>query len=135
MTAMTATTGHSAQLSSLRAAEEARRLAMLAGDTAALATLFSDTLDYVHSSGVRDNKQSYLDQLDSGALHYEVLEFIEPDFRLLGQAGLVTARMKATVLRGDVRKQVASSYLAVWADSGSGWTLQIVQATPLPPSA
>ena len=123
------------QLSSLHAAEEARRLAMLAGDTAALAVLFSDSLDYVHSSGVRDSKQGYLDQLASGALRYEVLEFIEPAFRLLGQAGLVTARMKATVLRGDVRKQVTSSYLAVWADSGSGWTLQMVRGTPLAAAA
>ena len=132
---MAETTGHNPQLSSLRAAEEARRLAMLAGDTAALAVLFSDSLDYVHSSGVKDSKQGYLDQLASGALRYEVLEFIEPEFRLLGQAGLVTARMKATVLRGDVRKQVSSSFLAVWADSGGGWTLQIVQATPLPAAA
>lgn len=132
---MTAITEHNPQLPSLRAAEEARRLAMLAGDTAALAALFSDALDYIHSSGIKDSKQSYLDQLASGALSYETLEFLEPAFRLLGQVGLVTARMQATVKRGDVRKHVASTFLAVWADSGGGWTLQIVQATPLPPSA
>ena len=135
MNAMNAITEQTAQLASLRAAEEARRLAMLAGDTAALAAMFSDSLDYIHSSGVKDSKQSYLDQLASGALRYESLEFIEPGFKLLGQAGLVTARMKATVLRGDVRKQVASTFLAVWADSGPGWSLQIVQGTPLPPAA
>ena len=128
-------TEHNPQLSSLRAAEEARRLAMLAGDTTALAVLFSDSLDYVHSTGIKDSKQSYLDQLASGALSYEKLEFLEPAFRLLGQVGLVTARMQATVKRGDVRRQVASTFLAVWADSGGGWTLQKVQVTSLPPSA
>ena len=54
---MTETTEHSAQLSSLREAEETRRLAMLAGDTVALEELFSDTMTYVHSSGIKDSKQ------------------------------------------------------------------------------
>ncbi|MES2945400.1 MAG: nuclear transport factor 2 family protein, partial [Pseudomonadota bacterium] len=74
---------------SLLAAEEARRQAMLAGDTARLQHLLADTLMYTHSTGVKDDKQTWLQQLSSGALVYEKLEFEAPDTRVAGQTGLV----------------------------------------------
>ncbi|WP_411879689.1 DUF4440 domain-containing protein [Polaromonas sp. YR568] len=119
---------------SLLAAEEARRLAMLAADTAALDALLSDALAYTHSTGVTDGKASYLQLLAGGALRYETLEFAAPQARLLGTGttGLVTAVMRATILKGDVRREIASSYLAVWEHTASGWVLQAVQATALP---
>jgi hypothetical protein len=43
--------------------------------------------------------------------------------------------MMASVVRGDVRKKVATSYLAVWDNSATGWQLQMVQATSLPATA
>jgi hypothetical protein len=117
---------------SLLAAEEARRLAMLAADTAALDTLLSDTLAYTHSTGAVDSKASYLQLLAGGALRYETLEFVAPQARLLGTAGLVSAVMRATIRKGDVRREIASSYLAVWERTAAGWVLQAVQATALP---
>ena len=117
---------------SLLAAEEARRLAMLAADTAALDALLSDALAYTHSTGVTDSKAGYLQLLANGALRYEALAFAAPQARLLGTAGLVSAVMRATILKGDVRREIASSYLAVWEHTASGWVLQAVQATALP---
>jgi hypothetical protein len=115
----------------LLAAEEARRQAMLDGDTLKLGLLMSDSLVYLHSTGVSDSKDSYLLQLSSGALRYEALAFVAPSVKLLGSVGLVSAVMQATVLRGQARREVASSYLAVWEKTASGWLLQAVQATPL----
>jgi hypothetical protein len=120
---------------SLLAAEEARRQAMLAADVAALGVLLSDTLAYTHSTGVTDSKQSYLQLLAGGALRYETLEFAAPQARLLGTVGLVSAVMYATVRKGDVRREIASSYLAVWDHTAAGWVLQAVQATALPAKA
>jgi len=105
---------------------------MLAADTATLDTLLSDALAYTHSTGVTDSKASYLALLAGGALRYETLEFAAPQARLLGTAGLVSAVMRATILKGDVRREIASSYLAVWEHSATGWVLQAVQATALP---
>jgi hypothetical protein len=117
---------------SLLAAEEARRLAMVAADTAALDTLLSDALAYTHSTGAVDSKASYLQLLAGGALRYETLEFVAPQARLLGTAGLISAVMRATIRKGDVRREIASSYLAVWERTAAGWVLQAVQATALP---
>jgi hypothetical protein len=120
---------------SLLAAEEARRQAMLAADVAKLGTLLSDTLAYTHSTGVTDSKQSYLQLLASGALRYETLEFAAPQARLMGAAGLVSAVMHATVRKGEARREIASTYLAVWEHTAAGWVLQAVQATALPAKA
>lgn len=120
---------------SLLAAEEARRLAMLAGDVGVLGALLSSTLAYTHSTGVTDSKLSYLELLAGGALRYESLEFAAPQARLLGTAGLVSAVMRATILKGDIRRDIASSYLAVWEHTAAGWVLQAVQATALPAKA
>lgn len=117
---------------SLLAAEEARRLAMLAADVGVLGTLLSNTLAYTHSTGVTDGKLSYLQLLAGGALRYETLEFAAPQARLMGTAGLVSAVMRATVRKGDIRRDIASSYLAVWEHTAMGWVLQAVQATALP---
>ena len=108
---------------------------MLAADVAALGVLLSDTLAYTHSTGVTDSKQSYLQLLAGGALRYETLEFAAPQARLLGTVGLVSAVMYATVRKGDVRREIASSYLAVWDHTAAGWVLQAVQATALPAKA
>lgn len=108
---------------------------MLAADVAALGTLLSDTLAYTHSTGVTDSKQSYLQLLASGALRYETLEFSAPEAKLMGTAGLVSAVMYATVRKGELRRDIASSYLAVWEHTAAGWVLQAVQATALPANA
>ncbi|MDB5848700.1 MAG: hypothetical protein JWP29_2452 [Rhodoferax sp.] len=115
----------------LAAAEEARRLAMLAANTRALKALCAETLVYVHSSGATDSRESYLHKLNSGALRYEALAFVAPRYTLIGTTGLVHAGMRATVLRGGGRHAVASNTLAVWTFEEGRWTLQAVQASPL----
>ncbi len=119
----------------LRAAEEARRLAMLQGDTRKLGELLSEQLVYTHSSGGKDSRQSYVEKLAGGALRYEALEFVAPEVRLIGPVGLVAATMKATVSGVGGQRKIASTYLAVWAYEASGWTLQFVQSTALPAAA
>lgn len=124
---------HACSEAGLAAAEESRRLAMLAADAPRLAAMLSESLVYVHSTGVRDGRDQYLERLVSGALRYETLEFTAPHYRLLGSVGLVHAGMRATVLRNDGRHAVASSTLAVWQHADAGWQLQALHASPAAP--
>lgn len=118
---------------SLLAAEEARRQAMLANDAAALGALLSDALIYTHSSGGKDSRQSYLQKLISGALHYERVGFEQPTARVIGTVGLVMATMRASISsHTGIRREVNSNYLAVWEHGASGWMLQLIQGTPVP---
>ena len=117
---------------SLLEAEEARRLAMLDSNAPKLDMMMNDSMTYVHSSGIKDNKQAYLGLLSSGTVRYETLVFDNLTIQIIGHVGLVSGNMLANVLRGDVRKKVSTSYLAVWANTATGWQLQMVQATSLP---
>ncbi|MDB5930297.1 MAG: nuclear transport factor 2 family protein [Polaromonas sp.] len=129
---MNTTVATNPDMAGLLAAEEGRRLAMLAGDTQALGELLSESLVYRHSTGLKDSRQSYLEKLASGALRYQSLTFMAPVATLIGTAGMVAAEMHATVQRGELRQGIASTYLAVWQHTPDGWKLLAVQATALP---
>lgn len=120
---------------SLRAAEEARLQAMRANDSVALDALLADALCYVHSSGGTDTKESYVHKVGNGTLQYKTCEFLTPAFRLIGNAGFVTARMVAKVVSSGNHREVSNNYLAVWEHDGAAWKLLYLQGTPLPPPA
>ncbi|CAM3665584.1 nuclear transport factor 2 family protein [Polaromonas hydrogenivorans] len=116
--------------------EQRRRDAMLAGDSVALEALLSDAIVYVHSTGARDTRDSYLRKICDGALRYLRLEWSDLQVQVLPSAALVTGRMQATVLKDGQEKHVSSVFLTVWVpepfDAGSAWRLRAHQGTPLP---
>jgi Domain of unknown function (DUF4440) len=81
---------HDAAIDEIKALEDRRYRAMIAGDTAVLDELCSDDLIYTHSKADYDDKQSYL----------QYLEITHPADRILvvDGAALVTGRMTAKVL-------------------------------------
>ena len=117
---------------SLLEAEETRRQAMLESNTQKLDVLMASSMTYTHSSGITDTKQAYLQLLSSGTVTYETIAFDDLKIQLIGQVGLVTGTMKAALMRGGARKQIATAYLAVWEHVGGDWLLHVVQATSLP---
>jgi len=120
---------------SLLEAEEARRLAMLDSNTQKLDTLMADSVVYVHSSGIIDDKPAYLHLLSSGTVKYETVAFDQLTIRLIGPVGLITGTMKASLMRAGTRKQIATAYMAVWEHTGGDWLLHAVQSTSLPAAA
>ena len=117
---------------SLLEAEEARRQAMVDNNVQKLDMLMADSMTYVHSSGITDNKQAYLLLLSSGTVTYETVAFDNLTIQLIGQVGLITGTMKAGLMRAGNRKQIATAYMAVWESVGGQWLLHAVQATSLP---
>jgi ketosteroid isomerase-like protein len=115
----------------LRAAEAARLHAMQTNDGAALGALLCETLIYQHSSGARDTRESYMSRMASGSLHYDKVDFLQPEFQMIGDArvGLVHARMLATVVRDGTAREIANTYLAVWEHQATGWKLVALQGT------
>lgn len=120
---------------SLLEAEEARRQAMLESSTQKLSMLMADSMTYTHSSGITDSKPAYLQLLSSGTVKYETIAFDDLNIKLIGQVGMITGTMKATLMRSGTRKQIATAYLALWEHVGGDWLLHAVQATSLPTAA
>ncbi|MEN9886609.1 MAG: hypothetical protein RL758_1187 [Pseudomonadota bacterium] len=116
-------------------AEAQRAQAMREGDVAALHTLFSDRLVYVHASGTRDSKSTYLDKLHSGAMRYDVLQLEDLQAIPAGDAVVVTGRMRAEVCMQGQVKPVRSVFMTVWAaeaqpNGTASWRLCAHQGTP-----
>jgi hypothetical protein len=81
----------------IKALEDRRYSAILAGDMAVLDELCSDDLIYTHSKADYDDKRSYLHKV--GSRYFIYLEITHPADRILvvDSAALVTERMTAKV--------------------------------------
>ena len=116
----------------IRAAEDERYAAMLAGDSGRLAGLLSGRLAYMHSSGHRDGKDSLLAKISKGALAYVAIEHPVSQVIALGDTVLVTGEMRGDILVDNKPKHIANDVLAVWGNEDGTWRLIAFQPTPLP---
>ena len=117
----------------IRALETRRYAAMKAGDVAALRSLMSERLVYVHSDATQDSRESYLGTLAEGRLRYREISF---ETKEVLQAGSDTAialgSMSAEIIRNGTDKSIASMTCAVWTRENEHWTLLAYQPTALP---
>jgi ketosteroid isomerase-like protein len=118
-------------------AEEQRRQAMLSADITTLDGLLSDGLVYVHSTGGRDSKTTYLDKLASGSLKYLSLSFEDLQVHAAGPGQVVTGRMSAQVSKDGQSRAVHSLFMTVWmpepgAQGQQGLRMQAYQGAPCP---
>lgn len=116
--------------------EEQRRQALVANDTAALRALLAEDLVYVHSTGGRDSRDSYIAKLQGGALRYLEAAFTDLQVSARAQAAIVTGRMAAVITKDGERKNVSSLFMTLWMPDAQGrWQLCAHQGTPVPPAA
>lgn len=109
-----------------------RRDAMVACDLGELEILLSPTLQYVHSTGARDTRQSFLQKLVSGLLRYQSLAFTELQVQCAPSTVVVTGQTDAVVLKQGEPKVVRSAFMTVWWPEVGEWRLQAHQGTALP---
>jgi Domain of unknown function (DUF4440) len=115
----------------IKALEDRRYRAMLAGDTAALDELCSADLIYTHSKADYDDKPSYLHKV--GTRYFAYLEITHRADRILvvDGAALVTGRMTANVSVEGTIVHVNNRYLAVWVREQGAWKFVAYQPTPI----
>jgi hypothetical protein len=112
----------------VRAMEERRRVAMLAADTHALRDLLDEGLIYVHSTGGRDTRASYLQKLDDGVMRYESLALDVSEVQARERFALLRGAMSAQVKTANGTIAVASHYEAIWMQAGGAWRLAAFQS-------
>ena len=115
----------------IRALEEQRYTAMLAGDVAALEKLLDDALTYTHSSGVVDTKASYIAGVRDKVWEYKTIARENERVVIRGGCGLVFCRLKIDLVRGTAKK-VDSNALAVWVEDGGRTRLVAVHSAGIP---
>jgi hypothetical protein len=118
----------------LRAADDARVSATLAGDATALAPLLSDSLHYSHSNGKLDSKASLLEALKAGTLRYSRLDYETREFKEAAPGlALMTGRALVQVGSADAPVQMTLAFLAVWRLEDSQWRFLAWQSCKLTP--
>jgi ketosteroid isomerase-like protein len=114
------------------ALEEKRCAAMTACDVDALAAMLHDDLVYTHSSGVVDDKASYLGAIRSGKTRYHGIRRAAERVRAYGDTALVTGNADIEVDVNGQRKSLRLCYLDVWARTPQGWRFVAWQSTARP---
>ena len=119
----------------LIALEQNRCASMVQADIAALQNTLHEQLVYVHSSGVRDGKTSYLDKLSGRKMRYDTLQFTDLQATVVGQCATVTGRMEGNIHRGDAPAVLISRYMAVWVLEQGRWQVLAIRAALSPDNA
>jgi uncharacterized protein (TIGR02246 family) len=107
----------------VRAADDERVSAILAGDAARLDAIFSDQLTYTHSNGKHDTKKSYTESILSHSTVYTVYDYKQRDF-LVASPDIVIEKAHVLITSGTKEKQNPPNDLnimAVWRKEAGKW--------------
>jgi ketosteroid isomerase-like protein len=116
----------------IRAHEDRRFQAMVAGDGPALEKLLHDGLVYTHSSASVDSKASFIDAVVSRRSGYQKIERPEEQVRVYGDAAVVTGRARIELQNAGGQRVLNLRYTDVWVKGPEGWQMAAWQSTMIP---
>ena len=110
-------------------ADQQRVAALLINDTDALDALFTDDLIYLHSSGVIDSKQSYIDGLKQGKSSYVKIDYQPAQYRVLDGFALIQGKVIMQLIINGAPKEVSGLIISTWRFENQRWRMMSWQAT------
>lgn len=118
---------------SILAAEDARFAAMIAANAAEMHRWLAPDLEYVHSTGVVENRDQLIDSIVSGRWVYVAITPGERRVTFLGNgAAIVRGPANVRVGTGAAPVDFRIRYLAAYVFVDGGWQLQAWQSLRLP---
>jgi ketosteroid isomerase-like protein len=116
----------------VRAHEDRRFQAMVAGDGAALEKLLHDGLVYTHSSASVDSKASFVEAVVSRRSGYQKIERPEEKIQVYGDSAVVTGRARIELQNASGHRTLNLRYTDVWVKSAGAWQMVAWQSTAIP---
>ena len=113
-------------------ADDRRRAATVAGDTATLNELMSEAFTYTHFSGFREGRAGYVGRIaEGGAVEYVSLDRRDAEVRVFGDVVVIDGRASMTYrpLNEDKPRTIHNLYLAVWRREGGRWRIEAYAST------
>lgn len=110
-------------------ADQQRHAALLASDTDTLDALFTDDVIYLHSTGVIDSKQFYLDGLKQGKTKYVQIDYQPAEYRVFNGFALVLGKVVMQLLIDGAAKEVRALIISAWRFENNRWRMMSWQAT------
>lgn len=122
-----------AEIAALNAADDERVAAILAADSPRLDAIFSDGLQYTHSNGHLDSKQSYTNSLLTKKTTYTKYDYLERHFTLATpDIAVERAHVLIESVNGTTPVKNDLSILAVWRKEAGKWRFFAWQSAKLP---
>ena len=115
------------------AVDEARRLAMLHGDVAALDSLLAEDVTIFWGDGTADDKASTLALFRSGRLRYAQLDYDSTRVRVYGQTAIVTGQARIKAQSDEHALAYLVRQMRVYVRQKSRWRLVASQTTRVAP--
>ncbi|MEM9466859.1 MAG: nuclear transport factor 2 family protein [Actinomycetota bacterium] len=110
--------------------EDARIAAMCSQDADTLERLLSDSLVYVHSSGLVDTKASFLGHVRNGPIQYKTFERRDVEASAASDVAVIIRGEAAVGIEFDGNPiDLDFRYLAVWVKHGTDWRFEAWQST------
>lgn len=113
--------------------EQLRRDSLIKQDFTTLETLFAEDLVYTHSTGVVQDKATYL-KYASGPLAFLAIERGELSIQVFGNTAQMSGKMTNVLQppKPAAPVTVEAQVLQVWNRTPRGWQMTAFQATRLP---
>ena len=113
----------------IAAVVEKLRTAMINAEKTTLETLVAEKLSYGHSSGVIDNKKSFVEKIVSGASNFESIDFAEQTISISDDVAIVRHVLNGrTNDAGKEPGEVHLRVLLIWQKEKGSWKLLARQA-------
>ena len=108
------------------------RLAMVQPDSAVLASLASDDLEYVHSSGAVRNKSEFIKEFTKRWTNFSKVTISNQSIKVSGDNAIVRHRLVADAHNPGYAAVVDIIILMVWRKEGGQWKMLARQAAKIP---
>jgi len=111
---------------------EQLRIVMMQPDSAVLASLVSNDLEYVHSSGTVRNKQGFINEFVKRQTNITNVVFSNQTIKLSGDVAIVRHRMVADAHNPGYPPLIDIIVMMVWKKEHGSWSMLARQAAKLP---
>jgi ketosteroid isomerase-like protein len=116
----------------VQALEQQRIRATLNKDIGALGEMLAADFVYIHSNAKKDNKDSFINALLSGATAYRKIETRVTDTRDFGETVLLIGEADLTVSLYGERKSFEVRFTTAYVRRGGEWQMALWQSTKAP---
>ena len=110
-------------------ADARRRRFCVEGSADDLGPLLAEDLCHIHSSGLLDTKQSFVDRIRSGDLDYKTIDVESSTVRDYGNVTCISGVMLIDVLSSGTVKTFRCRFIEEWQGGPEGWQLRYWQST------
>jgi hypothetical protein len=113
--------------------ENRRYRALCEADVRALDELLDEKLIYVHATGARDTKATYLEGIRSRKWVFRRLERAEDEVLLHGSCAVMIGRLTVDLDVNGVARALNNRFTNVWVNGNSGWRMVAWQSATVAP--